>query len=105
MDDPFINGLLVISFLVFALLKFSFNSINRLQLELDKKNENYYFKILNWISRNTIEFEGYYLIKPDNKYFENHIKTDQGKKVPEDFEYNSGTNTLWLTAEELQKMI
>lgn len=56
-------------------------------------------------ARNTIEFEGYYLIKPDNKYFENHIKTDQGKKVPEDFEYNSGTNTLWLTAEELQKMI
>ncbi len=57
MNDPFINGLLVISFLVFALLKFSFNSINRLQLELDKKNDEYYFKILNWISRNTIEFE------------------------------------------------
>ena len=57
MYDPFINGLLLISFLVFALLKFSFNSINRLQLELDKKDENYYFKILNWISRNTIEFE------------------------------------------------
>lgn len=57
MNDPFIYGLLIIFFLVFALLKFAFNSINRLQLELDKKNKNYFSKTLNWISRNTIEFE------------------------------------------------
>ncbi|MBI9055547.1 MAG: HlyC/CorC family transporter [Bacteroidales bacterium] len=57
MDDPFIYGLIIISLLVFALLKSAFNSINWLQLELDKKHESYYSKILYWISKKPIKFE------------------------------------------------
>lgn len=57
MIDPFIYGLLTISFFVFSLLKSSFNSINLLQLELDKKHENYYSKLLYWISNKKTEFE------------------------------------------------
>ncbi|MCG8411355.1 MAG: hemolysin family protein [Bacteroidales bacterium] len=57
MDDPFIYGLLIISFLVFSLLKSAFSSINLLQLELDKKQRSYYSKILYWISKRTELFE------------------------------------------------
>jgi CBS domain containing-hemolysin-like protein len=56
MIDPFIYGLLTISFFVFALLKSSFNSINLLQLELDQKQEHYYSRVLYWISNKKTEF-------------------------------------------------
>jgi CBS domain containing-hemolysin-like protein len=57
MIDPFIYGLLTISFFVFALLKSSFSSINLLQLELDQKQEHYYSRILYWISTKKTEFK------------------------------------------------
>jgi len=57
MDDPFIYGLIILSLFVFAILKSAFNSINWLQLELDKKHESYYSKILLWISKKPTEFE------------------------------------------------
>lgn len=51
MNDPFIYGLLTFSLIVFTLLKSAFSSINLLQLELDKKHNNYYSRILLWISK------------------------------------------------------
>jgi len=57
MIDPFIYGLLSISFFLLALLRSSFNSINLLQLELDQKHENYYSRLLYWISNKKTEFE------------------------------------------------
>ena len=56
MDDPFIYGLLIILFLIFQLLKSAFNSVNKLQLELDKAKANYRSGILNYISINTRSF-------------------------------------------------
>lgn len=57
-------------------------------------------------ARNTVEFNDYYIIKPDFKFFAPRFNyNDEGKRVPKDFEYNSGTNSWWLTIEELREMI
>ncbi|MCP4264232.1 MAG: UDP-N-acetylglucosamine 4,6-dehydratase (inverting) [Candidatus Brocadiaceae bacterium] len=57
-------------------------------------------------ARNTIEFEDYYLIKPDFAFFELRFNDNNGgKPVPENFEYNSGTNSCWLTVEELKEIL
>ena len=45
-------------------------------------------------------------LKDDGRLvYEYHFENKGGKPVPEDFEYNSGTNTWWLTVEEIRKMI
>jgi UDP-N-acetylglucosamine 4,6-dehydratase len=56
-------------------------------------------------ARNTLEFKSHYLIKPDFSFFGDRYKDKRGKLVPEEFEYNSGTNTWKLTEEELRKVI
>jgi len=56
-------------------------------------------------ARRTLDFKKYYVIQPDFRFFARRFKNKRGKPVPEDFEYNSGTNTWWLTVEELRKMI
>lgn len=52
---------------------------------------------------NTVEFEDYYVIKSSFRNFERRF--NGGKAVPEDFEYNSGTNQWPLTIEEMREMI
>lgn len=56
-------------------------------------------------ARNTIEYGDYYLIKPDFRYFSRRFNSNDGKPVDADFEYNSGTNSWWLTTEQLREMI
>jgi UDP-N-acetylglucosamine 4,6-dehydratase len=56
-------------------------------------------------ARNTDEFSDHYLIKPAFHYFGRRYLNSGGKPVPEDFEYTSGTNTRWLSIEELQKLV
>jgi UDP-N-acetylglucosamine 4,6-dehydratase len=56
-------------------------------------------------ARMTLEFDKYYIIQPKFWFFERRFKNKKGKPVIEDFEYNSGTNTWWLTLKELRKMI
>jgi len=56
-------------------------------------------------ARNTVEFDDYYVIKSAFRNFERRFNEDNCKSVPDDFEYNSGTNTQWLTIEQLQDMI
>ena len=53
----------------------------------------------------TVEFDDYYVIKSRFRYFDRRFSEDGCKPVAEDFEYNSGTNTEWLTIEQLQHMI
>jgi len=48
-------------------------------------------------SRNTIDVGDYYVIKPEVCRY----KGMEGSPVPEDFEYNSGTNAQWLTVDAL----
>lgn len=54
MIASFVFGLVLLSFLLSTLIKSAFNSINLLQLELDKQQESYYSKVLLWISKNPI---------------------------------------------------
>lgn len=56
-------------------------------------------------ARNTLEFRDYYMIQPNFRFFERRYKNSKGKPVPEDFEYNSGTNKQWLTVKELKRMV
>ena len=52
---------------------------------------------------NTVGFEDYYVIKSSFRNFERRF--NGGNPVPEDFEYNSGTNPWFLTIEEMRRMI
>jgi UDP-N-acetylglucosamine 4,6-dehydratase/5-epimerase len=56
-------------------------------------------------ARMTVEFDKYYIIQPKFWFFERRFNNKKGKSLPEDFEYNSGTNKQWLTVEELREMI
>jgi len=56
-------------------------------------------------ARRTLEFDSHYLIQPDFRFWSRRFENNNGKLVPEDFEYNSGTNSWWLTTEELREMI
>ena len=56
-------------------------------------------------ARMTREFDDHYLIVPDNEYIFHRFKDNGGRPVPEDFEYNSGTNPWMLGVEELRGMI
>ena len=49
-------------------------------------------------SRNTVDMGDYYVIKPGVCRY----KGQEGPPVSEGFEYNSGTNTQWLTAAALR---
>ena len=53
----------------------------------------------------TDEFKDYFIIKPHFRYFERRYQNGDGKPVPEDYEYNSGTNSWWLTIDELRDII
>ena len=56
-------------------------------------------------ARNTVEFDDYFVIKPDYRYFNRRFNSDNSQPVPDDYEYSSGTNSSWLTIEELQNMV
>jgi UDP-N-acetylglucosamine 4,6-dehydratase/5-epimerase len=53
----------------------------------------------------TMEFDHYYMIQPDFKFWTRRYNGNGGQKVPEDFEYNSNTNSWRLTVEEMKEMI
>jgi UDP-N-acetylglucosamine 4,6-dehydratase len=56
-------------------------------------------------ARNTVEFEDCYVIKPTFRFFSRRFCEEGSRPVPEDFEYNSGTNSQWLTIDKLKEMI
>jgi len=56
-------------------------------------------------NRRTLEFDEYYLIQPDFHFWERRFVNHDGKQVASDFEYNSGTNPLFLTIDEMNEMI
>lgn len=56
-------------------------------------------------SRKTIEFDHYYIIQPDFRFWEHRYNGNDGKPVPEDFEYNSATNPWRLSIDEMREII
>lgn len=57
-------------------------------------------------SRSTYEYEKHYIIYPQFDWWKSkrHF-TEGGKRIPDGFEYNSGTNTDWLSVEDLKQRI
>lgn len=56
-------------------------------------------------ARHTLEFDDYYIIQPDVNWWKNRSENIGGKPVPENFSYNSGTNTQWLSIADMQELI
>jgi FlaA1/EpsC-like NDP-sugar epimerase len=58
-------------------------------------------------SLQTYDCGKYYVIAPSVHTWkmEDWIKTFNAKKVPEGFKYNSGTNTEWISPEEIRKQV
>lgn len=56
---------------------------------------------------NTIEFKDFYIVLPQIVMENKNVDTyyPNAKRVPPDFEYNSGNNDRWLTIEEMRKLI
>ncbi len=59
--------------------------------------------ITNEDARNTYEFDNHYVIK--NELLKRHQKESKGKPVPEEFEYNSKTNPMFLNINSMKKLI
>ena len=53
----------------------------------------------------TIEYEDKYIIKPDFRFFGRRFDSNGGKPVPENFEYNSETNSWKMTIDEMKEII
>lgn len=59
-------------------------------------------------SLNTVEFEKYYVITPSSTpswNYDEWLQHFNGKPVPMGFKYNSGTNSEWLSVEDLREQI
>ena len=57
-------------------------------------------------SRSTFEYDKHYIIYPQFDWWKSkrHF-TEGGKRIEDGFEYNSGTNTSWLTVENLKDLL
>ncbi len=56
-------------------------------------------------ARRTLEFDSYYLIQPDFRFWERRYVRNGAHNVPEDFEYSSDTNPRRLGVEEMREII
>jgi len=56
-------------------------------------------------ARRTLEFDNYYIIQPDFHFWKHRYNDFNGKKVNEDFEYNSGDNPWKLSIDEMREII
>jgi len=57
-------------------------------------------------SRTTLEFDDHYVVAPAFKdWTDKPVANGTGRPVPEGFSYSSDTNTQWLKADALRRMI
>lgn len=56
-------------------------------------------------ARNTLEFDGYYVVQPTAEWWKKRAEGLGGKSLPEGFSYDSGTNTEWLSVEDMKHLI
>lgn len=56
-------------------------------------------------ARKTLEFDNHYVIQPDFAFWGRRFDNNSGEPVPEEFEYNSGTNPWKLTSTEMKEII
>ena len=53
----------------------------------------------------TLEYDDKYIIQPDFRFFGRRFDSNDGKPVPDDFEYNSETNPWKMTIDEMKEII
>lgn len=53
-------------------------------------------------ARHTLEFDEYFIIQPDAGWWKGGLG---GKSVASNFSYDSGTNTQWLSVDDMKKLI
>ena len=56
-------------------------------------------------ARKTLEFDDFYVIEPNFKFWTRRCSWDGGRRVPDDFQYHSGNNPWRLTVDEMREMI
>lgn len=56
-------------------------------------------------ARRTIDVGSFYIIQPDFNFWSRRCNWTGSKPVPDDFEYNSGTNPQFLTLGEMKRMV
>jgi UDP-N-acetylglucosamine 4,6-dehydratase len=56
-------------------------------------------------ARRTVEFDSFYVVQPDFRFWTRRVNYGPTKAVSEDFEYNSGTNPCFLTIDQMKEMI
>jgi UDP-N-acetylglucosamine 4,6-dehydratase/5-epimerase len=56
-------------------------------------------------SMNTLDLGNYYVIMPNMAWWKTAKYESEGKPVPEGFEYHSGTNSDWLTIDQMRELI
>ncbi|MCX4305171.1 MAG: UDP-N-acetylglucosamine 4,6-dehydratase (inverting) [Acetatifactor sp.] len=54
---------------------------------------------------NTYEYDGHFIIYPQMVWSERRKAVPTGRKVPEDFSYSSGSNTEWLSVEQIRELL
>ena len=55
-------------------------------------------------ARHSLEYDSYFIIEPEHNFWKGD-HTNNGKKLPDNFRYDSCSNTKWLSIEELQKLV
>ena len=53
----------------------------------------------------TIEFDNFYIIQPEFHFWGENNKWTDGETVPTDFEYNSINNPIFLSAEDMNRIV
>ena len=56
-------------------------------------------------ARKTLEFDNFYVIQPEFKFWSRRCSWNGGRPVDEDFEYSSATNPWRLTVDEMRELI
>ena len=56
-------------------------------------------------ARRTLEFDKFFVIQPDFKFWSRRSSWNEGSKVSDDFEYNSQNNPWQLTVNEMKEII
>lgn len=56
-------------------------------------------------SMHTYEYEKHYIVYPNYNWWGNKDLIPGGKPVAAEFEYSSGTNTQWLSVEDIKKLL
>ena len=56
-------------------------------------------------AQNTLEFDTFYVIQPDFRFWTRRCSWNGGNQVPDGFEYSSETNPWRLTVDEMKEMI